>query len=100
MKNWKLHDQKTLVFVGPSDSQALIHWKTKLRSAGDSRWSTKTGSGGYRKTVVIIDTFEGMYGFPVEIERWTVNLYNNNIYKNIKYSTPTHARTPPVEFSR
>ena len=26
--------QKTLVFVGPSGSQAQIHWKTKLRRAG------------------------------------------------------------------
>jgi len=93
----KMNVAKTFVFACPSDSQALIHWKTKLRSAGGRRQSTTTRSGGSRKTIVIICMFEGMYGFPRGIQRWTVNLYNNNIYsyiyKNIKHSAAAAATT-------
>ena len=79
----------SLVFVGANETQALIHWKTKLRSARGRRRSTTTPSGGSRVLRAFIGTFEEMYGFTEEIERGTVNLYNYNIYKNIKHSTTT-----------
>ena len=63
----------------------------ELAASPGSRWSTRTGSDGYRLSREIIDTFERMCIFPREIMRGTDNLYNYNIYiyiyKNIKDST-------------
>ena len=71
----------------------------ELAAPPGSRRSTTTGSGGYRLFRAIIDIFERIDVLWREIERGTVNLFNNNnniyiyiyiyIYKYIKCSTTT-----------
>ena len=87
MKKVKNDGLNSLVFVGANETQALIHWKTKLRSARGRRRSTKARSGGSRVLRAFIGTFERIklpLGF---YSRWADNLYNNNVYMYIKYST-------------
>ena len=65
----------------------------ELAAPPENRWSTTTGSGVSRVLRAFISTFERMCIFPKEIMRGTDNLYNYNIYKNIKHTTTTTATT-------
>ena len=66
-----------------------------------NRWRTTTRSGGYRLFREICVTFVGIWFSLGKNDRGADNLYNNNIYKNIKHSTTiTHAWRPPAKFPR
>ena len=85
MKNRKIDDHNSLVFVSAYETQALIHWKTKLRSTRGRRRSTTTRSGAYQLSNAFIIAFELTYISPGEIKHDTDNLYNNTICIYIVY---------------